>query len=103
MNLAVQVLPRIDECGSELGCGAEIFDISNQFQGRTTSMKTVIAILLTAVIISLGSALFSMKNPQDHSAQMLRTLTVRVVLSIGLVIVLLLSWKLGLVEPHADG
>lgn len=67
------------------------------------NMKTLIAILLVAVIISLGSALSSMTSPDDRSARMLRALTVRVVLSIALVIVLVISWKFGLVEPHAGG
>lgn len=66
-------------------------------------MKTLIAVLLVAVIISLGSALSSMTNPDDRSSRMLRALTIRVVLSIGVVIVLALSWKFGLIEPHAAG
>lgn len=66
-------------------------------------MKMVIAIMLLAVMISLGSALFSMTSPEDRSARMLRALTIRVVLSISLVIVLVVSWKLGLIEPHAGG
>ena len=66
-------------------------------------MKTIIAILLVAVVISLGSALSSMTTPDDRSGRMLRALTIRVVLSVALVIVLVLSWKLGLIEPHAGG
>ncbi|HNP62731.1 MAG TPA: twin transmembrane helix small protein [Woeseiaceae bacterium] len=66
-------------------------------------MKMLIAILLLAVVISLGSALSSMTNPDDRSSRMLRALTIRVVLSIGLVIVLVISWKFGLIEPHAGG
>jgi hypothetical protein len=66
-------------------------------------MKMVIVILLLGVIISLGFALFSMKSPGGRSARMLRALTIRIVLSIGLIITLLVFWKLGYIQPLANG
>ncbi len=66
-------------------------------------MKMVIVILLLGVIISLGFALFSMKSSGGRSVRMLRALTIRIVFSIGLIIALLLFWKLGYIEPHASG
>ncbi len=66
-------------------------------------MKIVILIMLAGVVISLGSALSSMTSPADHSERMLRALTIRVVMSIGLVVTLLVSWKLGYIEPPVRG
>lgn len=66
-------------------------------------MKMVIVIMLLGVIISLGFALFSMTSSSGRSERMLRALTIRVVLSIGLIITLLLFWKLGYIEPHGSG
>lgn len=66
-------------------------------------MKMVIAIMLLGVMISLGSALFSMTKAEDRSARMLNALTIRVIMSIGLIIVLVVSWELGYIEPHSGG
>ena len=66
-------------------------------------MKMVVALMLIGVAISLGSALFSMQASNGNSPQMLRALTIRVVLSVGLVVSLIVSWKLGLIEPHVSG
>ncbi len=66
-------------------------------------MKLLVALVLLAVMISLGSALFSMTSSEDRSVRMLRALTIRVALSVGLVVVLVVSWKLGFIEPHSGG
>jgi hypothetical protein len=66
-------------------------------------MKMVIVILLLGMVISLGFALFSMQSTGGRSARMLRALTIRVVFSIGLIVALLLFWKLGYIEPLANG
>ena len=66
-------------------------------------MKMVIVILLLGVVISLGFALFSMRSPGGRSERMLRALTIRIVLSIGLIVTLLLFWKLGYISPLAHG
>jgi hypothetical protein len=63
----------------------------------------VIVILLLSMIISLGFALFSMRSPGGRPERMLRALTIRIVLSIGLIVTLLLFWKLGYIEPLANG
>ncbi|MDR2215904.1 MAG: twin transmembrane helix small protein [Nevskiaceae bacterium] len=62
----------------------------------------IIAVLI-GIVASLGSALFSLSrsptNP-DHGRRMVRALTLRVGLSVGLFLLLLLAWRLGLIEPH---
>jgi cytochrome bd-type quinol oxidase subunit 2 len=58
----------------------------------------VIAIFV-AIVVSLGSALFHLTRP-DHSKKMARALTVRIALSIGLFILLMLAWWAGIIRPH---
>ena len=58
----------------------------------------VIAIFV-AILFSLGSALFHLTR-QDDSKKMARALTVRIALSIGLFVLLMLAWWAGIISPH---
>ena len=60
----------------------------------------VVAVLVT-IVAFLGSALFQLSRRQGDSQKMLRALTWRVGLSVGLFLALLLLWRLGLIQPHA--
>ena len=64
-------------------------------------MKILILCLLTGVMISLGFALKAMTTGSRQ--QTVNALTLRVALSIGLLVVMLISWKMGLLEPHNGG
>ena len=64
-------------------------------------MKILILCLLTGVMISLGFALRAMTTGSRQ--QTVNALTLRVALSIGLLVVMLISWKMGLIEPHNGG
>lgn len=55
--------------------------------------------LFVAIVFSLGSALFHLSRPGD-SKKMARALTVRIALSIGLFILLMLAWWAGIITPH---
>ena len=64
----------------------------------------LIRILVVAVLIvivgSLGSALFHLSRPGGDSGRMLRALTWRIGLSVGLFLLLLLAWRMGYIRPH---
>lgn len=62
-------------------------------------MKMVVILILIAVVISLGSALSSMTKSGDKSKRMLNALIVRVAASAVLIVILVVSWKLGYIEP----
>jgi membrane associated rhomboid family serine protease len=65
-------------------------------------IKAVILILLAAIVVSLGKAMFHLSaggEPED-SAKMARALTFRIGLSIALFAVLMLAWYLGQFNPH---
>jgi hypothetical protein len=63
-------------------------------------IKVGVVIVLLGIIASLGSALFSLSRSQGDSRNMLRALTVRVGLSVGLFLLLLLAWRLGYIQPN---
>jgi Protein of unknown function (DUF2909) len=64
-------------------------------------IKLAVIAALVAIVISLGSALYHLSSNQGNPQKMVRALTVRVGLSVGLFILLLLAWKLGYIRPHA--
>ena len=59
-------------------------------------MKTIILLLLAAIIVSLGSGLFFLtKKGEDNSPRLLRALKIRVALSVALIVLLVLSFFFG--------
>lgn len=63
-------------------------------------LKVVILLLLGAVVVSLGKAMFHMSSGAADGARMARALTVRVALSLLLFAALFAGWYLGWISPH---
>ena len=63
----------------------------------------IAAILIVAILASLGVALAALVRRGDHSQTLLNALTVRVSLSVLFFLLLLLGWYLGLLRPHGLG
>ena len=63
-------------------------------------LKLLIVILLGAIVVSLGKAMFHLSSGPDQSAQTARALTFRIGLSIALFALLMLGWYLGKISPH---
>jgi heme/copper-type cytochrome/quinol oxidase subunit 4 len=63
-------------------------------------VKTLIVVLLGAIVVSLGKAMFHLSSGPDQSAQMVRALTVRISLSIALFALLMIAWYFGRLSPH---
>lgn len=63
-------------------------------------MKVIVFILLAAVVVSLFSGLFFLVKDKDatDSTRMLTSLKIRVVLSVTLVLVLVVSYLAGWIE-----
>jgi membrane associated rhomboid family serine protease len=55
--------------------------------------------ILIAIVASLGSALFHLTRGRD-SDKLVRSLTLRIGLSLALFAVLMLAWYFGLIRPH---
>lgn len=60
-------------------------------------MKTVVLILLAAIVISLGSGLFFLTRDQD-SERMLKALKIRVALSLVLILFLVGAFWFGYIQ-----
>lgn len=65
--------------------------------------KILILVILLAILISLGSGLFSLVRERSGSRKMLNALTLRISLSVLLFVLLMLAWYAGLIEPHGIG
>jgi hypothetical protein len=61
-------------------------------------VKLLIGIVFIAVIFSLGSALFHITSRNSDPAKVTRAMAWRVGLSALLIVLLLASWKFGLLE-----
>lgn len=63
-------------------------------------MKIIIVGLLILIILSLFTALYTLVKDKGQTNRTVRALTMRVALSIGLIIVLLISYKAGLIKQN---
>lgn len=62
--------------------------------------KIVVIVLLLTVVLSLASALFHFVNNGGDSDKMLKSLTWRIGLSVGIFILLLIGQAMGWITPH---
>jgi hypothetical protein len=63
-------------------------------------VKVLIVVALIAIVASLGNALFHLSSGKGDSKKLARALTIRVALSVGLFILLMIAWYNGLIAPH---
>ena len=63
-------------------------------------MKTVIAVLLVMVVISLFTGLYFMYKDKGNSKRVVNALTIRVALSIAIIAILIGSYLYGLLPPR---
>jgi hypothetical protein len=61
--------------------------------------RLIVIAVLVLIVASLGSALFQLARGGD-SQKLVRALTWRVGLSVGLFLTLLLLWRMGVIRPH---
>lgn len=57
-------------------------------------------LVLGAIVVSLGVALYHLSTGKGDSTKLVRSLTVRIALSVLLFALLMLAWWLGLIHPH---
>jgi len=61
--------------------------------------RIVVGLVMVGIVASLGSALFHLTNDKGDSKKMVRALTVRIGLSVGLFLLLMAAWALGFIQP----
>ncbi len=64
------------------------------------AVKIFVLFILAVILGSLGAALYSMLKGADKPTHTVRALTIRIVLSIGLFIFLIVSFAFGWITPH---
>lgn len=62
--------------------------------------KTIVVFVLFLIISSLFTALHSMIKDRGQSTRTVKMLTMRIGLSIGLLIFLMVGYQLGWIQPH---
>lgn len=63
--------------------------------------KIIVLSLFGIILISLGSALFYLLKDHERSNRSVKALTWRIGLSLAAFIILMVSYKLGFIQPHA--
>ena len=63
-------------------------------------LKILILVIFLGILISLGSGLYYLVNDKGDSKRTLRALTLRISLSMGLFIILMVLVGLGVIQPH---
>jgi FtsH-binding integral membrane protein len=63
-------------------------------------LKYVVILMLLLILASLGSGLFFLLRDQGGSSRTVKALTLRIALSVGLFVLLLLAYAAGLIKPH---
>ena len=63
-------------------------------------IKLVVFLVMAAIVVSLGVALYHLATGRGDSGQLLRSLTLRIGLSVALFVLLMLAWRFGLIHPH---
>jgi hypothetical protein len=66
-----------------------------------SAVKIVVLILLVVILASLASALFHMIRRKSDSRQMAKALTVRISLSIALLLMIIAAGSMGWMKPHS--
>ena len=64
--------------------------------------RFVVFALLAGIVSSLGVALYQLSSGKGDSQKMIRALALRVALSIGLFILLLIGWRAGWITPRTS-
>lgn len=63
-------------------------------------IKLLVILVLAGIVASLGLALYQLASGRGDSGHMLRSLTIRIALSVVLFVLLMVAWRLGLISPH---
>ena len=63
-------------------------------------MRLLALIILLGIIISLGSALRYLVSDDGKTDRVVRALTWRIGMSVGLFVLLMVAWYFGLIQPH---
>ena len=64
--------------------------------------KILIVTLLLFIVVSMGSAMFSMLKNDADSTRMVKALTIRIALSLFLIVMIIVGYSQGLITPNGS-
>jgi hypothetical protein len=62
--------------------------------------RILVIAVFVGILVSLGSALYQLTRSGGDSKKMVRSLAIRVGLSVALFLLLMIAWYAGLIAPH---
>ncbi len=62
--------------------------------------KIIVVLLLLAVLVSLSSGMFFLVHDKGESDRTVKSLTIRISLSVALFIMLIVGYFTGMIQPH---
>ena len=62
--------------------------------------KAIVILLLIVIVIALSSGMFFLVRDKGQTDRTVKSLTVRIILSIALFVLLLVGFATGLIRPH---
>jgi hypothetical protein len=62
--------------------------------------RILVIAVFVGILVSLGSALYQLSRSGGDSKKMVRSLAIRVGLSVALFLLLMIAWYAGLIAPH---
>ena len=62
--------------------------------------KILVLVALAGILYSLGSSLYHLTATRGDPQKLLRVLSWRIALSVGLFLLLFVAWYFGLIQPH---
>ena len=65
--------------------------------------RLIVVVILVAILVILGTTLIQLTTGKGDSGSMLRALSWRLALSVGLLALLLIAARLGWITPHGLG
>jgi len=63
-------------------------------------IKILVVLIMIAILASLGSALYHLTKGKGHDAKLVKSLTVRISISVALFILLMILAFTGVIKPH---
>ena len=64
------------------------------------TIKTLIIINIILILISLGAGVFYLRKDGNEETRVVKSLTIRVVLSISLIALIVIGYMMGEIKPH---
>lgn len=65
--------------------------------------RILVIVAVLGIVYSMGSALFHLSATRGDPKKLLRALSWRIGLSVGLFLLLFVAWYFGLIQPHGVG